>query len=137
MFFFSCVTIILESCFLVNVCASPGLPHCRPPPPCHVFSMAGSGSKTGISATQRQPGGAAAACSALKKHNHLVPYECLRGSGRPSKQPPRVPGGKLPWETAEVPVLHPQIPHPTAMVTDALSSVPSEQLRHHSILGGP
>lgn len=49
---------------------------------------------------------------------------------------PRVPGGKLPWKMAEVPVLHPQIPHPTSMVTDALSSVPSEQLRHHSILGG-
>ena len=75
MFFFSCVVIVLDSCFLVNFCASPGLPHRRPPR--HCFLATGRGPK----AVERQPEGDAARGSALEKDSLLEAPPVLTKQG--------------------------------------------------------
>ena len=50
--FFSCVVTVLDSCFRVMFCASPGLPRCRPPR--HSFLAAGRAPKAVPGAARRR-----------------------------------------------------------------------------------
>lgn len=132
--FLLCVVIVLDSCFRVNFCTSPGLPRCRPPG--HGFLVAGRAPKAVPEAARRrccrrprsrgrQPSGSPTSAhetgTALPNH-HKVPSSCRECQQRSSHQ-------KCPNACS---VAH--IPHPTVTLVGALPSGPSE---HHGICGEP